>query len=113
MAPLPVLAVISGPMGSGKARRTLPVFFGVLELLLRAGVTWWTRTRGVQCVTYRTGSGPVISVRSRRPAMPSIEVRPFRRSDREQLTNLVNTHAAAVVPGLGVSVSAVLSDLER
>ena len=45
--------------------------------------------------------------------MPSIEVRPFRRSDREQLTDLVNTHAAAVVPGLGVSVSAVLSDLER
>jgi GNAT superfamily N-acetyltransferase len=45
--------------------------------------------------------------------MPSIEVRPFRRRDREQLTNLVNTHAAAVVPGLGVSVSALLSDLER
>jgi GNAT superfamily N-acetyltransferase len=45
--------------------------------------------------------------------MPSIEVRPFRRSDREQLTGLVNAHAAAVVPGLGVSVSAVLSDLER
>jgi GNAT superfamily N-acetyltransferase len=45
--------------------------------------------------------------------MPSIEVRPFRRSDREQLTGLVNTHAAAVVPGLGVSVSAVLSNLER
>ena len=45
--------------------------------------------------------------------MPCIEVRPFRRRDREQLTNLVNTHAAAVVPGLGVSVSALLSDLER
>jgi len=79
MAPLPVLAVVSGPMGSGKTtlahrlaravgcpaicrdeikegmvqaspgfvaapgddltQRTLPVFFGVLELLLRAGVT--------------------------------------------------------------------------
>ena len=45
--------------------------------------------------------------------MSSIEVRPFRRRDREQLTGLVNTHAAAVVPGMGVSVSAVLSDLER
>jgi hypothetical protein len=29
--------------------------------------------------------------------MPSFEVRPFRRSDREQLTELVNAHAAAVV----------------
>ncbi len=45
--------------------------------------------------------------------MPSIEVRPFRRHDRDQLTDLVNTHAAAVVPGMGVSVSAVLSNLER
>src|SRR6266516_3494191 len=45
--------------------------------------------------------------------MPSIEVRPFHRRDREQLTGLVNSHAAAVVPGIGVSVSTVLSDLER
>jgi GNAT superfamily N-acetyltransferase len=45
--------------------------------------------------------------------MPSIEVRAFRRSDREQLTQLVNTHAAAVVPGMGVSVSTVLASLER
>jgi GNAT superfamily N-acetyltransferase len=45
--------------------------------------------------------------------LPSIEVRPFRRSDRDQLTQLVNTHAAAVVPGMGTSVSAVLSALER
>jgi len=45
--------------------------------------------------------------------MPSIEVRPFSRRDREQLTGLVNTHAAAVVPGIGASVSAVLCDLER
>jgi len=45
--------------------------------------------------------------------MSSIEVRSFRRSDREQLTQLVNTHAAAVVPGMGVSISTVLSALER
>ncbi len=45
--------------------------------------------------------------------MPSIEVRPFRRADRDQLTDLVNSHAAAVMPGLGVSVAAVLSQLER
>jgi GNAT superfamily N-acetyltransferase len=45
--------------------------------------------------------------------MPSIEVRPFHRRDREQLTDLVNAHAGAVVPGIGVSVSTVLSDLER
>jgi GNAT superfamily N-acetyltransferase len=45
--------------------------------------------------------------------MPSIEVRAFRRADRDQLTELVNAHAAAVVPGLGVSVATVLSQLER
>ncbi len=45
--------------------------------------------------------------------MSSTQVRPFRRRDREQLTDLVNAHAAAVVPGLGVSVSALLSTLER
>jgi len=43
----------------------------------------------------------------------SIEVRRFRRSDREQLTHLVNGHAAAVMPGSGVSVATVLSHLER
>lgn len=43
----------------------------------------------------------------------SVEVRPFRRSDREQLTALVNAHVAAVVPGGSVSVSRVLSHLER
>jgi GNAT superfamily N-acetyltransferase len=45
--------------------------------------------------------------------MSSIQVRPFRRRDREQLTDLINAHAAAVVPGPGVSVSALLSHLER
>lgn len=45
--------------------------------------------------------------------MSSIEVRAFRRSDREQLTDLVNSHAAAVMPGQGASVSAVLAALER
>src|SRR5208282_2351442 len=33
--------------------------------------------------------------------------------DREQLTKLVNAHAQAVVPGMGVSVATVLSQLER
>ena len=45
--------------------------------------------------------------------MSSIEVRPFRRGDREQLADLVNAHAQAVVPGMGVSVSTVLGHLER
>src|SRR5919198_5877215 len=45
--------------------------------------------------------------------MSPIEVRPFRRSDREQLTQLVNAHAASVVPGVSVSVNSVLSQLER
>ena len=45
--------------------------------------------------------------------MPPIEVRPFRRSDRDQLTRLVNAHAQAVVPGMTASVAAVLASLER
>jgi hypothetical protein len=45
--------------------------------------------------------------------MPSVLVRPFRRGDRDQLTRLVNAHAAAVIPGMTASVSAVLGSLER
>jgi GNAT superfamily N-acetyltransferase len=45
--------------------------------------------------------------------MPTFEVRPFRRSDRDQLAGLVNAHAAAVVPGMGTSVAALLASLER
>jgi hypothetical protein len=42
-----------------------------------------------------------------------IEVRPFRRSDRAQLTDLVNAHVDAVLPGVSVSPNAVLGQLER
>jgi hypothetical protein len=42
-----------------------------------------------------------------------IEVRPFQRSDREQLTRLVNAHVAAVIPGASVSINAVVSQIER
>ena len=45
--------------------------------------------------------------------MPALEIRPFRRADRDQLTELINLHAAAVVPGVSVSVNTVLSGLER
>jgi GNAT superfamily N-acetyltransferase len=45
--------------------------------------------------------------------VPSIEIRPFRRSDRDQLTDLVNAHVEAVLPGVSVSPNAVLSQLER
>jgi GNAT superfamily N-acetyltransferase len=45
--------------------------------------------------------------------MSGIEVRPFRRSDRHQVTDLVNAHVQAVVPGVSVPVNAVLSQLER
>jgi len=45
--------------------------------------------------------------------MPSAQIRPFRRSDRDQLADLVNAHAAAVVPGMGTSVAALLASLER
>jgi GNAT superfamily N-acetyltransferase len=44
--------------------------------------------------------------------MSSIEVRPFRRRDGEQLTGLVNAHAGAVVRGMSVSVNTVMSQLE-
>lgn len=44
--------------------------------------------------------------------MSAIEVAPFQRRDRGQLTRLVNAHAAAVIPGMGVSVAAMLSHLE-
>ena len=43
----------------------------------------------------------------------SIEVRAFQRGDREQVTALVNAHIQAVVPGMSVSVNAVMSQLER
>ena len=45
--------------------------------------------------------------------MSAVQVRPFRRADREQLTALVNAHIQAVVPGAAVSVNTVLSQLER
>src|SRR5215470_4530074 len=45
--------------------------------------------------------------------MSDVQVRPFRRSDRDQLTKLVNAHAEAVVPGMSVSVNTVLGSLER
>lgn len=45
--------------------------------------------------------------------MSAIKVRPFHRSDREQLTGLVNAHAGAVLPGMSASASTVLSALER
>jgi ribosomal protein S18 acetylase RimI-like enzyme len=45
--------------------------------------------------------------------MSSVQVRPFRRADREQLTALVNAHIQAVVPGVSVSVNTVMSQLER
>ena len=45
--------------------------------------------------------------------MSSVHVRAFRRDDREQVALLVNGHVAAVVPGVSVSVNAVMSQLER
>jgi hypothetical protein len=43
----------------------------------------------------------------------SVAVRPFERRDRDQLTALVNLHVAAVIPGVVLSVNAVLNQLER
>ncbi|MEV0439606.1 N-acetyltransferase [Streptomyces spectabilis] len=45
--------------------------------------------------------------------MPALQVRPFHRDDRDRLTELVNAHVAAVVPGVSVSVNTVLGQLAR
>jgi len=45
--------------------------------------------------------------------VPFVQIRPFRRGDRDQLADLVNAHAAAVVPGMGTSVAALLASLDR
>lgn len=45
--------------------------------------------------------------------MSLFDIRAFRRTDRDQLARLVNSHAAAVMPGASVSVNTVLSQLER
>ena len=45
--------------------------------------------------------------------MPSTVIRPFQRSDREQVTDLVNAHVGTALPGVSVSVNAVMSQLER
>lgn len=37
--------------------------------------------------------------------MSTVQVRPFRRSDRDQLTRLVNPHVEAVVPGMSATAS--------
>jgi GNAT superfamily N-acetyltransferase len=42
-----------------------------------------------------------------------VEVRSFRRSDRQQVTALVNAHVAAVIPGVSLSVAAVMNSLGR
>ncbi|HLH67273.1 MAG TPA: hypothetical protein VKV27_16405 [Solirubrobacteraceae bacterium] len=43
----------------------------------------------------------------------SAVVRPFERRDRDRLTSLVNLHVGAVIPGVALSVNAVLGQLER
>lgn len=45
--------------------------------------------------------------------MSNHEIRTFQRADREQVTKLVNAHAAAVMPGTAASVNTVLSQFER
>lgn len=41
------------------------------------------------------------------------EIRPFLRHDRDQLTDLVNAHVKAVIPGCSVPVATLLSQMER
>ena len=42
-----------------------------------------------------------------------LEVRPFARRDREQLSHLVNAHVAAATPGGAVPAAMLLNDMER
>jgi hypothetical protein len=42
-----------------------------------------------------------------------VTIREFRRSDRDQLTALVNLHVGSVLPGTTLSANVVLSQLER
>jgi hypothetical protein len=45
--------------------------------------------------------------------MSDVTIRLFQRSDREQVTALVNAHPAAILPGLSVSTNTVLGQFER
>jgi GNAT superfamily N-acetyltransferase len=45
--------------------------------------------------------------------MSTCQIRRFARADRDQVTSLVNAHIAAVVPAVAVSVSGLMSQLER
>jgi hypothetical protein len=45
--------------------------------------------------------------------MSDVTIRPFERSDREQVTALVNVHLAAILPGLSASTNTVLAQFER
>lgn len=45
--------------------------------------------------------------------MNTFVIRQFRRTDREQVTGLVNAHIAAVLPGCAVPVKTVLNQFER
>ncbi|HEY3612775.1 MAG TPA: GNAT family N-acetyltransferase [Gaiellales bacterium] len=45
--------------------------------------------------------------------MSEVLIRPFQRRDREQVTELVNAHVGVALPGVSLSVNAVMSQLER
>ena len=126
-APLPVLVVVSGPMGSGKTTlahkiarsagcpaicrdeikegmvhtapgfvagpgdeltmRTLPVFFGVLELLLRAGVTTVAEA-AFQAETWRVGLEPLGGIARLRIVRCEVDAEvAFQRSLRRREAN--------------------------
>src|SRR5215469_12363845 len=68
---------------------------------------------GLECSCTARVAAAFSACLSRSPAMSAIHVRPFHRRDRDQLTDLVNARAAAVVPGQSLSVAAMLSHLER
>ena len=62
------------------------------------------------------GRAAPVAVSSRvdlRSSPVPVLIRPFRRADRDQVTALVNAHAAAVVPGVAASVNSVLGQFER
>jgi hypothetical protein len=106
------------PIGRSPLRETKRILIRVKTTASRkTSVTMSRRDRSLVTAAARSTWSSAASISfvtmPRRPVLSSIQVRPFRRSDRDQLTQLVSAHAEAVVPAMGVPVNTVLASLER
>jgi hypothetical protein len=96
---------------AGVARRNLAAFPNARVVIGDLAELTVARRRWAGAVPHRWRR-PVSFPRRSAP-MATAAIRPFRRTDRDQVTALVNAHAQAVVPGVSVSVNTVLDRLER